>query len=126
MLPELRGRLPAHGKRRCHVLVSEAGELYGVLPWSRIDRMVRLGESGADLPGRLVTHWIVVAQSDVVLDVVGRMRAADTDVALVTGDGELAGPDSVLGILSWGDIVRLSNLPAHLVINRVNDQTGQA
>jgi CIC family chloride channel protein len=113
-MAELRRQLPRYGRHRSHLLFTDAEELRGVLPWGRIDRLVRLGDLGADLSGEMVTHWIVVAQEDMILDVVGRMRAADTDVALVTGSGQLDGPDSVLGILSWGDVVRYSNLPLHL------------
>jgi hypothetical protein len=86
-----------------------------VLPWGRIDRLVRLGELGADLGEKLVTSWIVVDPEDVVLDVVGRMRAAATDVALVARHGKLDGLDSILGILTWGDIVSYSNLPLRLM-----------
>jgi CIC family chloride channel protein len=113
-LTELHRQLPRRGGQRSHVMITEAGELRGVLPLGRIDRLVRLGELGADLAEKMVTRWIVVHQEDVVLDVVGRMRATDTDVALVTRSGELEEPGSVLGILSWGDVVRHSNLPLHL------------
>ena len=117
-LAELRRQLPWRGGRRSHVMVTEAGEVRGVLPWGRIDRLVRLGDLGADLSEKMVSRWIVVHQEDVVLDVVGRMRATDTDVALVTRTPELEGPDSVLGILSWGDVVRHSNLPLRLCCSR--------
>jgi CIC family chloride channel protein len=113
-LAELRRQLPWRGGRRSHVMVTEAGEVRGVLPWGRIDRLVRLGDLGADLFEKMVSRWIVVHQEDVVLDVVGRMRATDTDVALVTRTPEMEGPDSVLGILSWGDVVRHTNLPLRL------------
>ena len=113
-LAELRRQLPWRGGRRSHLMVTEAGEVRGVLPWGRIDRLVRLGELGADLSEKMETRWIVVNQGDVVLDVVGRMRATDTDVALITRNGQLEGLDDVLGILSWGDVVRHSNLPLRL------------
>jgi chloride channel protein, CIC family len=114
-LAELRRQLPWRGGRRSHVMVTLAGEVQGVLPWGRIDRLVRLGELGADLGEKLVTSWIVVDPEDVVLDVVGRMRAAATDVALVARHGKLDGLDSILGILTWGDIVSYSNLPLRLM-----------
>jgi CIC family chloride channel protein len=113
-LAELRRQLPWRGGRRSHVMVTEAGEIRGVLPWGRIDRLVRLGELGADLTDKLVASWIVVDTEDVMLDVVGRMRASATDVALVARQGQLDGLDSVLGILTWGDIVSHSNLPLRL------------
>jgi CIC family chloride channel protein len=113
-LAELRRQLPWRGGRRSHVMVTEAGEVRGVLPWGRIDRLVRLGDLGADLSEKMVSRWIVVHQEDVVLDVVGRMRATDTDVALVTRTHQLEGSESVLGILSWGDVVRHSNLPLRM------------
>jgi CIC family chloride channel protein len=114
-LAELRRQLPWRGGRRSHVMVTLGGEVQGVLPWGRIDRLVRLGELGADLGEKLVTSWIVVDPEDVVLDVVGRMRAAATDVALVARHGKLDGLDSILGILTWGDIVSYSNLPLRLM-----------
>lgn len=108
----LRRRLT--GKHRYHLLVTEAGDIRGIVHRERIDQLALQGETDTDPNTIILTHWVVVSENDVVLDVVGRMRTADTDVALVTSDGVLNGPDSILGILSWGDLVRHCNLPLHL------------
>ena len=109
-----------------HLLIMEAGRICGVVSSEVAARENLLAQAGKKFGRHVQEHFVVVGREDMLFDVVSKMRNANSDLAVVTADGMLDNADDVLGILSWGDIVRLSNLPAHLVINRVNDQTGQA
>ena len=105
-------------RRRPHLLILEAGRILGIVSSDVVEREALLGHGTENVGSHVQAHFVVVGKDDMLFDVVGKMRAANSDLAIITGDGALHTSDDVLGILSWGDIVRLSNLPAHLVTRR--------
>jgi CIC family chloride channel protein len=56
------------------------------------------------------TDYIVAAADDMVFDIVGRLRAAKCEVALVTPDGKMSHPREVEGVLTLSDVARSSRL----------------
>jgi CIC family chloride channel protein len=101
-----------------HLLIQDGGRVLGVVAANVAAREVLLGRGDTRCASHIQENVVIVAKDDMLFDVVGKMRAANSDLAIVTGDGKLDKVNDVLGILSWGDIVRLSNLPAHLVTRR--------
>ncbi len=116
--------------RRPHLLVLEADQLLGVVPAEDIERRELLGQSPPDPRQDMQSHFVLAARGEMLFDVVAKMRAADSDLVVVTGDGTLTSVNDVVGVLTWGDIVRLSNLPLPLVTRRLpgvdakNDKPG--
>ena len=98
-----------------HLLLHDAGRILGIIAAEEAEREALLGQETMKLASRVQENFVIVARDDMLFDVVGKMRVAKSDLAIVTRDGKLEHIDDVLGILSWGDIVYLSNLPAHLV-----------
>lgn len=56
------------------------------------------------------TEYIVVGAKDMIFDIVGRLRAANCEVALVTADGNMSHPREVQGVLTLSDVARSSRL----------------
>lgn len=101
-----------------HLLILQEGKINGVVASDVVEREKLLGSDVAKLGEHIDANFVVVARDDMLFDVVSKMRLANSDLAIVTRDGERDKSEEVLGILAWGDIVRLSNLPAHLVMRR--------
>ncbi len=101
--------------RRPHLLVLNAGQIMGIVSSEDIPRDVFLGRAAINWSGLVRSNFVIAAKDEMMFDVVGKMRAAESDLVLVTREGTLNEGDDVIGVLTWGDIVRLSNLPAHLV-----------
>lgn len=101
-----------------HLLIMKSGQVRGIVAADVVEREKLLGHTTSKLDKHVQEHFVVVAKDDMLFDVVSKMRVANSDLAIVTDDGKLGKADDVIGILAWGDIVRLSNLPAHLVMRR--------
>ena len=101
-----------------HLLVMKSGQVHGIVTADVVEREQLLGHTTSNLGQHARDNFVVVAKDDMLFDVVSKMRVANSDMAIVTGDGSLDHADNIIGILAWGDIVRLSNLPAHLVTRR--------
>ena len=74
----------------------------------------------------VTSPWAILNSPPAIMATNTPNQALPVANAVVTNEGKLEKSDDVLGILSWGDIVRLSNLPAHLVNHRqtkANDET---
>jgi len=112
--PEAFGRIPRTGKRP-HVLFQNAGRVRGIVPANVVARELLPNHNIDDLDRYTSTDFIVVAGDAMLFDVVAKMREAASEFALVSREGTLNGGDEVLGVLTWEDILHLSNLPAHLV-----------
>jgi len=102
-------------RRWPHLLLLESGRIHGIIAAEDVERDVLLGGGTLKLDGHIRDKFVVVNKDEMLFEVVGKMRDANSDLAVVTGDGQTENIDNILGILAWGDIVRLSNLPAHLV-----------
>lgn len=101
-----------------HLLFLQAGRILGIVAADVVAREALLGHSKLKLDDHVQENFVVVAKDEMLFDVVGKMRAANSDLAVVTADGKMDDTENILGILAWGDIIRLSNLPAHLVTRR--------
>jgi CIC family chloride channel protein len=98
-----------------HLLILEAGRILGIVDADNAEREILRGNGNSKCGKHAQEKFVIVGKDEMLFDVVGKMRAANSDLAVVTANGNVENVDDVLGILSWGDIVRLSNLPAHLV-----------
>jgi CIC family chloride channel protein len=98
-----------------HLLIMEAERIFGIISSEVAAREALLRRGIAKFKDHVQEHYVVVGKDDMLFDVVSKMRMVNSDLAVVTRNGKLDNTDDVLGILTWGDIVRLSNLPAHLV-----------
>ncbi|NNC23673.1 chloride channel protein [Salinisphaera sp. USBA-960] len=69
------------------------------------------------------TEYIVVAHDDLMFDVVGRLRAAECEAALVTTDGTIDDPRDVLGVITMSDIARSSRLARQMELLRGHESS---
>ncbi len=97
------------------VVLLEEGELVGVVPARTLRAAFDIGTPG-DTPLRELadTRPVVVESSIRVFDLVSVLRRQRARNALMTHDGTLAGPDSVRGVVTWGDLVENVNLSGNL------------
>lgn len=101
-----------------HLLVLDEGRLVGVVSAEDTEREALLGQLRSNLDGHVKDNFVLAAKDELLFDVVAKMRAADSDLVVVTRDGNLDTVDDVVGVLAWRDIVRLSNLPRHLILRQ--------
>jgi CIC family chloride channel protein len=101
-----------------HLLVLEDGRLVGVVSAEDTEREELLGQPRSNLDVYVKRKFVLAAQDELLFDVVAKMRAADSELVVVTRDGSLNTVDDVVGVLAWRDIVRLSNLPPHLILRQ--------
>lgn len=105
-------------RRRQHrtprVVLLDEGALLGVVS-ARAVRAARPGMA-VDTPLRDLadTHVVVVEASIQVFDLIALMRSERCRNAVMTRDGKLDGVDSVLGVVTWEDLVESANLSDYL------------
>lgn len=103
-----------------HLLVLKSGRVLGVVGSEDIGRRGKwAARVTSDLADLIRPNFVLAEQGELLFDVVARMRAAGSNVAVISPDGTLNNVDDVIGVLTWGDIMRLSNLPARLLTHRV-------
>ncbi len=116
------GELRRYRRRRWgplpHVLLVESGQLKGVIPHVQVARLAVFGGNKAKLDTQHSCHYIVVDANELVLNLIPRLREAENEVALITRNGELKSLDDVVGVLTWEEILRDTNLPRQLVGRR--------
>lgn len=102
-----------HGRMPRVVLV-ENGKLIGVVP-ARTMRSARHGAKW-DTPLRDLAdpHAVVVLSSIKVFDLIAILRNQRCRNAVMTRDGKLADARSVLGVVTWEDLVEFTNLSDYL------------
>jgi CIC family chloride channel protein len=92
------------------VVLLDGGELVGIVP----ARAVRAACRGmpADTPLRSLadTRVVVVKGSIQVFDLIAVLREKRLRNAVMTRDGTFAGVDSILGVVTWEDLVESTNL----------------
>jgi hypothetical protein len=97
------------------VLLASKGRVRAVLTAERHRFLDEEGDPRMWIEEHVDPRFVVVGQEDMVFDVVARLRAEQAEVALLTRDGRLRGPESVVGILTLDDIARCSNLTRHIL-----------
>ena len=99
-----------------HLLILQAERILGVISSEVLTRETLLGHDISKLGEHIQGNFVVVGKDEMLFDVVSKMRVANSDLAIVTGNGRMTQADDVVGILSRRDIVDISNLPPFLVI----------
>lgn len=112
-MAEVRRRFRRFGRQHPNVLVLDAEQNIQAIFSSR--RHYRLkGRGGIGIRSwvdeHMETDYIVVGAEDMIFDIVGRLRAANCEVALVTADGNMTHPRQVQGVLTLSDVARSSRL----------------
>jgi CIC family chloride channel protein len=100
--------------RAPRIVLVEHGQLLGVVParivraaWRRLDPSTPLREL-AD------THVAVVTRTIRVFDLIAVLRSQRCRNAIMTRDGTLESADSVVGVVTWEDLVENTNLSDYL------------
>lgn len=97
------------------VLLDEQGQLVGVVPARALRAAFDTGTPGATPLRELADLKPVVVEADIrVFDLISVLRRQGTHNAVMTEGGTLAGADSVLGVVTWGDLVENVNLSVNL------------
>lgn len=112
-MAEVRRRFRHFGRQTPNVLVLDADQnIQAIFSSRRQYRLKRRGGLGirSRVDEHMETDYIVVSAEDMVFDIVGRLRAADCEVALVTADGNMSHPREVQGVLTLSDVARSSRL----------------
>ena len=101
-------------ERNPRVVLVEHGRLVGVVParilraaWRRLDPSTPLREL-AD------THVAVVPRTIRVFDLIAVLRSQHCRNAVMTRDGNMENADSVVGVVTWEDLVENTNLSDYL------------
>ena len=98
-----------------HVVLVRKGRIVGVVTAETLRTRARTGSGSIPLADLADGHYTVLDDSTQVVDLIGRLRAEASRVAvLVHGDTDPVDPDSVVGIVSWGDVMQNANLPVNL------------
>ncbi|WP_206098403.1 chloride channel protein [Oleiagrimonas sp. MCCC 1A03011] len=107
--------------RTPRVVLVENGRLVGVVP-ARILRAARRGLE-RDLPLRdLADTHVAVVQSDIrVFDLIAALRQQQCRNAIMTRDGAMENAGSVVGVVTWEDLVENTNLSDYLDHGRTSD-----
>jgi CIC family chloride channel protein len=109
-LAEVRRRFRHFGSQAPNVLVLDDGNVKAIFSSRRHFRLTRRARIRSWMDEHMATEFIVVGAQDMIFDIVGRLRAADCEVALVTAKGKMEHPREVVGVLTLSDIVRSSRL----------------
>ena len=111
-------RLLGRGRRTPHVIVVEHGAVRTVIPASTVRGFRKVEALAAAVEHHEERGYVVVADDDMLFDVIGRMREAGCEIALVTGNGEMNSVDEIRGVLSLADVVHGTQLPRPLLERR--------
>ncbi|MGA9340784.1 MAG: chloride channel protein [Rhodanobacteraceae bacterium] len=95
------------------VVLLEDGKVLGVVP-ARTLRAARHGIASMPLRDLADTHVVVVESSIQVFDLIAELRRERCRNALMTKDGSFTDAGSVLGVVTWEDLVVNTNLSRHL------------
>ncbi|MDA3922167.1 MAG: chloride channel protein [Salinisphaera sp.] len=121
-MAEVRRRFRRFGRQSPNVLVLDSEQKIKAIFSSR--RHYRLkGRGGIGIRSwadeHMETEYIVVGAEDMIFDIVGRLRAAHCEVALVTADGNMTHPREVQGVLTLSDVARSSRLARQMERRRI-------
>ena len=98
-----------------HVVLVRDERIVGVVTADTLRPRLRNGGRSGPLIDLADGHYTVLDSAAQVLDLVGRLRSEASRVAvLVSGDRDTVEAASVVGIVSWDDVMRNANLPVDL------------
>lgn len=102
------------GRRLPRVVLLQQDHLVGVVPARALHRARR--EAPRDLPMRDLAdrHAVLVPAAIKVFDLIALLRRERCRNAVMTVDGELTGIESVVGVVTWEDLVESANLSGYL------------
>ncbi|WP_348765594.1 chloride channel protein [uncultured Salinisphaera sp.] len=124
-LAEIRRRFKRFGRQAPNVLVLDAEQkIQAIFSTRRHYRLTRRAKIRSWADEHMETDYIVVAADDMVFDIVGRLRAAKCEVALVTPDGKMSHPREVEGVLTLSDVARSSRLARQMERRRPRAEAG--
>ncbi|GAB3672432.1 chloride channel protein [Salinisphaera aquimarina] len=110
-MAEIRRRFRRFGRQTPNVLVMDVEQnIQAIFSSRRHYRLTRRGGIRSWADEHMETEYIVVGADDMIFDIVGRLRAANCEVALVTKDGSMTHPREVQGVLTLSDVARSSRL----------------
>ena len=127
-LAEIRRRFRRFGRQTPNVLVMDADHnIQAIFSSRRHYRLTRRARIRSWADEHMETDYIVVGADDMIFDIVGRLRAAKCEVALVTADGRMSHPREVEGVLTLSDVARSSRLARQMERRRPKKpDTGRA
>jgi CIC family chloride channel protein len=103
-----------------HVVLVRKERIVGIVTADTLRSRLRNGVGAGAVPLADLAdgHYTVLEDTTQVVDLIGRLRAEASRVAvLMHGDTDPVDPTSVVGIVSWGDVMQNANLPVNL--NRI-------
>ncbi len=99
-----------------HVVLARKGRIVGVVTKETLRQRLRESSEAAPLADLADGHFTVVDDTTQVVDLIGRLRGEASRVAVIVhGDSDPVDPESVLGIVSWDDVMQSANLPVDLI-----------
>ncbi|WP_123631225.1 chloride channel protein [Salinisphaera orenii] len=118
-MAEIRRRFRRFGRQTPNVLVLDAeGGIQSIFSSRRHYRLTGRGRIRSWADEHMEHEYIVVGADDLIFDIVGRLRAAHCEVALVTPDGHMNHPREVQGVLTLSDVARSSRLARQMARRR--------
>jgi len=98
-----------------HVVLVRKGKIASVVAADILRPHLRNGSDGMRLADLADGHYTVLDDTTQVVDLIGRLRAEVSRVAvLVAKDADPTDPNSVVGVVSWGDLMQNANLPTNM------------
>ncbi len=100
-----------------HVVLVRNDRIIGIVTADTLRPRLRndVGSGAMPLVDLADGHYTVLEDTTQVVDLIGRLRAEASRVAvLVHGDTDPVDPTSVVGIVSWGDVMQNANLPVNM------------
>ena len=117
--PERLGRLLRRVRRTPHIVVVERGRVQTVIPAGTVSGFRQVDQLVSTIKHHEQQSYVVVAGDDMIFDVIARLRASESEVALVTEGGEMTSADEIRGVLTLADVVQSARLPRRLFGHRV-------
>jgi len=100
-----------------HVVLVRKEKIVGIVTADTLRSRLRNGVGTGSVPLSDLAdgHYSVLEDTTQVVDLIGRLRTEASRVAvLIHGDTDPVDPSSVVGIVSWGDVMQNANLPVNL------------
>ncbi len=101
-------------KRPPHIVAVQDGRVAGILEEVKVAQINPATSLAQSFAVHATGEFLVVRADDNLLDVFMRLRDAKQDIAVVTETGTLDRAEEVVGVLSWPQVARTSNLPLRL------------